>query len=161
MNEADDDSLVLITYKPILELVDSDDDSEDDFVEATACAFYAMISEDESERLTRKKRVTYIRIDMAAFMQQYIDDPSFDRTIRMNRLTFKHLVSLLEPALEINNEMASRRGGAITPDMCVYLTLRYLAGGKNMRHPRESKILTIAKYAIFVAQAVAASHLFV
>lgn len=68
---------------------------------------------------------------MVGYLRQYLDDPSFELTIRMNRRTFNLLVSLLEPSLLVDEEMSCRRGGAINPSMCVYMTLRYLAGGSH------------------------------
>jgi hypothetical protein len=127
MDEVDDTVLVYAPFQ-----MDSDEDSEDDLVEATMYGYYTVVTDDSVESTDRKKRtkrVEYVRIDMEAFMLQYINDPSFDVTIRMDRVTFKYLISLLEPALLVDDKMASSRGGAITPDMCVYLTLRYLAGG--------------------------------
>jgi DDE superfamily endonuclease len=42
---------------------------------------------------------------------------------------FDTLLDLIRHDLTVNEEMAARRGGAITPEMCLYSTLRYLAGG--------------------------------
>ena len=46
--------------------------------------------------------------------------------------SFQKLVRLLHNDLLINQEMASLCGGAIIPELCVYITLQYLAGGSYM-----------------------------
>ena len=110
----------------------SEDESEDEMIEAMACFYHLQFLETDDDKciVRRKRRVWYYnRIDMAAFMLRYIDDPLFPVTIRMTRITFKYLVSLLESHIRVDSEMANKRGGAITAQMCTYLTLRYLAGG--------------------------------
>ena len=81
---------------------------------------------------TRTRRVIYRRIDMKAFMAQYVNCPKFERNIRMRRDSFYKLVELLRRDVQSDENMATRRGGAITPEMCTYLTLRYLAGGSYL-----------------------------
>ena len=46
--------------------------------------------------------------------------------------SFQKLVGLLNDSLLVDQEMASLRGGAIIPELCVYITLQYLAGGSYM-----------------------------
>ena len=45
---------------------------------------------------------------------------------------FQKLVGLLNDSLLVDQEMASLHGGAIIPELCVYITLQYLAGGSYM-----------------------------
>ena len=114
--------------------VSSDEDSEDEWVEAMTCLSHLHLtaSGDQHMVVGRKRRVyCYNRIDMRAFMLQYIEDPLFQVTIRMTRITFKYLVSLLEPAIQVDAIMAAKRGGQISTEMCTYMTLRYLAGGSH------------------------------
>jgi hypothetical protein len=120
---------ILFEYTP--HVLDSDDESEAEGRDMMVMVADYLNARNIVDRRSRNKRVEYVRLDMKAFLRQYINDPSFDSTIRMNRRTFNLLVSLLEPSLLVNEEMASKRGGAITPSMCVYLTLRYLAGGSH------------------------------
>ena len=86
----------------------------------------------QATSLTRTRRVVYTRIDMKAFMAQYVHCPKFERTIRMRRCSFYKLVELIRKGVQCDESMATRRGGAITPEMCTYLTLRYLAGGSYL-----------------------------
>ena len=47
----------------------------------------------------------------------------------MSFQSFQKLVGLLNDSLLVDQEMASLHGGAIIPELCVYITLQYLAGG--------------------------------
>ena len=56
----------------------------------------------------------------------------FWQHLPMTFQSFQKLVRLLHNGLLINQEMASLCGGAIIPELCVYITLWYLAGGSYM-----------------------------
>ena len=43
--------------------------------------------------------------------------------------SFGKLVGLLQESLAVQEDMAALQGGAILPELCVYVTLQYLAGG--------------------------------
>ena len=51
------------------------------------------------------------------------------RHLRMSHISFNQLLSFLRDKLEVDNRMASLRGGTILPELCLYARLRYLAGG--------------------------------
>jgi hypothetical protein len=53
----------------------------------------------------------------------------FVRHIRMPHDSFTRLLSVVRKDLEVDTEMAELRGGAILPEICLYVCLRYLAGG--------------------------------
>ena len=53
----------------------------------------------------------------------------FVRHIRMSHDSFTRLLSVVRKDLEVDTEMAELRGGAILPEICLYVCLRYLAGG--------------------------------
>ena len=55
--------------------------------------------------------------------------PEFQQHLCMTFQSFQKLIRLLHNDLLINQEMASLCGGAIIPELCVYITLQYLAGG--------------------------------
>jgi hypothetical protein len=54
------------------------------------------------------------------------------RRLRMRKDSFDKLVLLLAEDLVVDEVAASKRGGAIIPEICVYCTLRYLAGGSYL-----------------------------
>jgi hypothetical protein len=47
----------------------------------------------------------------------------------MSKKSFSKLLHLIRDDIEVNQEMAMRRGGAIIPELCLYCTIRWLAGG--------------------------------
>jgi hypothetical protein len=49
--------------------------------------------------------------------------------ICMKCISFLKLVDLLRDNIAVHQEMASIRGGEVSPELCVYLTIRYLSGG--------------------------------
>jgi hypothetical protein len=77
----------------------------------------------------RNKRRVYVRLDWDRYWKDSLHDPSFERDIRMKRISFLKLVDLLRDDLAVHQEMASIRGGEVSPELCVYLTIRYLSGG--------------------------------
>lgn len=50
----------------------------------------------------------------------------------MSKASFEKLVMLIQDALAVNQTAADKRGGAIIPEICLYCTLRYLAGGSYL-----------------------------
>ena len=48
---------------------------------------------------------------------------------------FEKLVGLLQESLVVQQDMAALWGGAILPELCVYVTLWYLAGGSYTNTP--------------------------
>jgi len=53
----------------------------------------------------------------------------FKRHLRMEVESFNRLLSMIRPSLEVDEVQAARRGGAILPEICLYCTIRWLAGG--------------------------------
>ena len=58
--------------------------------------------------------------------------PEFHQHLHMSFQSFQKLVGSLNDSLLVDQEMASLCGGAIIPELCVYITLWYLAGGLYM-----------------------------
>ena len=54
------------------------------------------------------------------------------RRLRMSKDSFDKLVLLLAEDLVVDEDAASKRGGAIIPELCLFCTLRYLAGGSYL-----------------------------
>jgi hypothetical protein len=98
---------------------------------AAAAVFYCMDeSGDEAESYTkRNQRRVYICLDWEQYWCDSLNDPSFERDIRMKRESFIKLVKLICDDVSVNREMAKRRGGDVSPELCLYLTIRYLSGG--------------------------------
>ena len=54
------------------------------------------------------------------------------RRLRMTKESFEKLVLLIQDDLQVDEKYADLRGGAIIPELCLFCTLRYLAGGSYL-----------------------------
>jgi hypothetical protein len=57
---------------------------------------------------------------------------TFRIRMRMERGSFDKLLGYIREELLVNETYARRRGGTIVPELCLYCTLRYLAGGSYL-----------------------------
>jgi hypothetical protein len=57
---------------------------------------------------------------------------NFYRYIRMAYDSFNKLLTLIRSDLHVNNKMAGLRGGAILPEICLFVCLCFLAGGSHL-----------------------------
>jgi DDE superfamily endonuclease len=57
------------------------------------------------------------------------DTQRFTRHLRMTKESFMRLLEYIKDDLLVDESQASRRGGVILPEICLYCTIRYLAGG--------------------------------
>jgi hypothetical protein len=85
---------------------------------AAAAVFYYMDeSGDEAESYTkRNQQRVYIRLDWKQYWYDSLNNPSFERDIRMKRGSFIKLVKLIRDDVSVNREMAKRRGGDVSPE---------------------------------------------
>ena len=65
------------------------------------------------------------------FAQLHSICPEFCRRLHMSFASFEKLVGLLQESLTVKQDMASLQGGAIIPELCVYVTLWYLSSGSH------------------------------
>ena len=56
----------------------------------------------------------FIRNNSKAYIQ---------RSLRMSLASFNKLLAIIRPHIEVDRDMASLRGGAIEPEICLYITL--------------------------------------
>ncbi len=59
---------------------------------------------------------------------------NFIQHIRMTHDSFTRLLSAIWTDIEVDTEMAELWGGAILPEICLYVSLCYLGGGFNLRY---------------------------
>jgi hypothetical protein len=59
-------------------------------------------------------------------------DRTFTRRLRMNLESFNKLLELIREDLLVNQKMADLRGGPIIPELCLFCTVRWLAGGSYL-----------------------------
>ena len=69
------------------------------------------------------------RLQWESFIMKHAGRQDLKRHLQMSHTSFNQLLSFLRDKLEVDNRMASLRGGAILPELCLYACLRYLAGG--------------------------------
>ena len=81
---------------------------------------------------SRRKSVFDQCLAWHVFASHHSIHPEFCRHLHMSFQFFQKLVGLLNNSLLVDQEMASLCGGAIIPELCVYVTLQYLAGGSYM-----------------------------
>lgn len=53
----------------------------------------------------------------------------FQRHLRMTTESFEKLLDYIRGDLTVEHDMAKKRGDAILPEICLYTTLRFCAGG--------------------------------
>jgi hypothetical protein len=69
------------------------------------------------------------RLQWNNFCTLYGQRAEFKRHLRMTYESFTKLLACLDLKLQVDNKRASRRGGAILPEICLYVCIRFLAGG--------------------------------
>ena len=57
---------------------------------------------------------------------------TFRRALRMEKHSFDRLVDMVRLKLSVDRTMAQLRGGPIIPELCVFCTVRYFAGGSYL-----------------------------
>jgi hypothetical protein len=69
------------------------------------------------------------RLEWDKFMEKHGKRDFFKRHLRMRPKSFKKLISFIKDDIQPNERMAEMRGGAIIPEIRLYCTIRWLAGG--------------------------------
>jgi hypothetical protein len=72
------------------------------------------------------------RLNWEEYVRKHGNRQFFRRHLRMTVPSFNKLLSYIREDLEVDQEMASLRGGVIIPEICLYCTLRWLAGGSYL-----------------------------
>ncbi|CAB9502366.1 unknown protein [Seminavis robusta] len=72
------------------------------------------------------------RLAWKRYSEKHQKRSTFTRRLRMGKDSFDKLLSFIVDDLLVNETQAVRRGGSIIPALCLYCTLRYLAGGSYL-----------------------------
>ena len=72
------------------------------------------------------------RLDWGKLMRTHGNRRDFQRHLPMSRKSFEKLLSYVKDDLLDDDKMASLRGGSIIPEIRLYCTLRWLAGGSYL-----------------------------
>ena len=92
--------------------------------------FLVLIEDDEDDIIRREKTVLQQRCVWTRFVLLNKNRPLFARHLRMSHGSFMALLDQIMAGFpSIDDKMAAKRGGLIIPELRLYLTLRYIAGG--------------------------------
>jgi hypothetical protein len=120
----------------ILLLEDSDhDDDEEDFMMSAAAVLHLLTASARVLLLVPDERRSawfQQRLAWNEYAGKHDERGTFARRLRMTMASFQKLVGLIEADLQVDEFCADMRGGAIIPEICLYCTLRYLAGGSYL-----------------------------
>jgi hypothetical protein len=86
-------------------------------------------AQETGPRILRNPTLFDERLKWDVFIRRFGGRAEFKRHLRMSSDSFTKLLSHIRPSLEVDAEMARRRGGQIHPELCLYACLRFLAGG--------------------------------
>jgi hypothetical protein len=120
----------------LLEDDEEEEDEDDDHVMLVAflhlllmwtAAVFVLLPGDERRSASYEQRLAW-----EDYCQRHHERGTLARRLRMQKHSFDKLVELLEADLLVDESFAELRGGAIIPPLCVYCTLRFLAGGSYL-----------------------------
>jgi DDE superfamily endonuclease len=72
------------------------------------------------------------RLSWERYCSKHTKRGTLKRRIRMEKDSFDKLLSYIYDELIVKEVMANNRGGPIIPELCLYCTLRFLAGGSYL-----------------------------
>ena len=107
--------------------MDEDDDSEQ-LLQLFTLAY-------GTDFLIPQKRQSAIyeqRLAWDAYCDKHTRRGTFERRLRMKKQSFDKLLSYIREDLMVDLRQACRRGGPIIPELCLCMTLRWLAGGSHL-----------------------------
>lgn len=91
-----------------------------------------LLGDGDDDVLKRNFKPFRPRLAWDQFCRANQNDIDFIRLIRMKIPSFDKLLSYIRADLEVDLLQAGRRGGAIIPEICLFVTLRYVAGGSYL-----------------------------
>lgn len=104
---------------------------------------------DEGSTTKRRCVATYHRSSFDTFMERHvIENQNINKLLRMSRQSFDNLVLLLKDSLSVDETQAARRGGAVSPEFCLFITIRYLAGA---RYQDICEMCNVSRTAVYAA----------
>ena len=103
---------------------------DDDYTIIVATAvLLALAGAARNHLVTRAPSLFEQRLIWDGIIERHGERANFRRHLRMRRDSFDKLLGYIRDDLEVDHHMAARRGGAILPEIRLYCTLRWLAGG--------------------------------
>ena len=98
------------------------------------CVFIARFASSScySSAKTRIRLVKSYQLCWSTFVSNHGGRIELKRHRHMSLTSFEKLLSFIRKSLEVDSAMAQLRGGVIIPEIVLYCTLCYLAGGSYM-----------------------------
>jgi DDE superfamily endonuclease len=109
---------------------------------------YSAITSEINSPCTRNDSNFSQRLMWCDFTSRNNNRFDFVRLLRMPESSFNKLLSWIYEDLEVDNQMAALRGGCIIPQLRLFATLRYLAGGSYLDIIFETGISSTSFYSI-------------
>ena len=81
---------------------------------------------------SRNASIPQQRLVWDIYCKRHVAAGTFKRRLRMEKESFDILLGFVYQWLLVNEQMADLRGGSIIPELCLYCTLRWLAGGSYL-----------------------------
>ncbi len=109
-----------------------DNKEEDKIVQLALLTINALVAASltvASFGTSRPASIIEKRLDWNLFVEKYAEGKDFSRHLRMPLASFNKLVDCIGDGLVVDETMASLRGPPISPQLILYATLRFLAGG--------------------------------
>ena len=112
----------------LLEILMMMDDEASSLLQWLCSAYFAWTSVPQS----RKVSVYAQRLYWKEYCELHVMRGTFMRRLRMSKESFDKLLDTIRARLVVCEMNANRRGGPIIPELCLYCTMRYLAGGSYL-----------------------------
>jgi DDE superfamily endonuclease len=109
----------------VLDCMFGDEDDEDMLFEVTTTVCMSLPEQRNPSHYEQ-------RLAWKHYAEYHVSQGTFDRRLRMSRQSFDKLLSYIREALLVNETKANARGGSIVPELCLYCTIRWLAGGSYL-----------------------------
>jgi DDE superfamily endonuclease len=95
------------------------------------------MEEEDDEGETREQNtwnpsIAVQRLHWKQYWKRHVTRGTFKRRLRMKKESFDLLLSYIYKWLLVNEQMANLQGGTIILELCLYCTLRWLAGGSYL-----------------------------
>jgi DDE superfamily endonuclease len=112
----------------------TEDDEDDDLVELLVVLQLLLMCTAALCAIPNRRNASLIdqRLAWNDYCSRHQQRGTLKRRLRMEKHSFDKLVMLVEDQLSVDHRAAAKRGGVIIPEICIYCTLRYLAGGSYL-----------------------------
>ena len=109
--------------------------------------FPEIFNEGSPNKRRRTSKAIHPRCSFDMLMEEkQLNESDTSNYLRMSRKSFDELALMLRDHLLVDESYAARRGGAISPEYCLFMTLRYLAGARYQDICNTCRVSSTAVY---------------